>query len=113
MDAPGIAPQTNGDAAPSPRRLALPARMDVTAAEELSEALEHLRGTPVQLDGTGVEQAGGLCLQLLAIAARQWREDGLAFELADPSAPLAEAIALLDLGQALTAEAHEEAGACH
>ncbi|WP_371039014.1 STAS domain-containing protein [Rhodosalinus sp. FB01] len=100
-------------APPPPRRLALPARMDPTAAEELSEALEHLRGIPVQLDGAAVQQAGGLCLQLLVIAARQWREDGLAFGLTDRSEALEEALALLDLARVLGSDRGEDQPACH
>ena len=80
-----------------PRRIALPARMDPPAAEEMAEVLEHLRGAPVVLDGAGVERPGGLFLQLLAIACRQWRADGVTFQLVGASPALADALSLLDL----------------
>lgn len=94
-----------GAAAPEPRRIPLPARMDLPAAEELAEALEHLRGTPVLLDGAGVERPGGLYLQLLVIACRQWRAEGLAFRLAGASPALADALRLLDLARVFEEEA--------
>ncbi len=81
------------------RRLALPARMDPAAAEELAEALEHLRGIPLELDGAAVQQPGGLFLQLLAIASRQWQADALPFRIADASPALADALHLLDLAR--------------
>jgi anti-anti-sigma regulatory factor len=88
---PGIEDATD------PRRLALPARLDPAAAEELAEALEHLRGLPLVLDGAAVEQPGGLFLQLLAIARRQWQADAQPFRLVDASPALADALELLDL----------------
>ncbi|MBK5928194.1 STAS domain-containing protein [Rhodobaculum claviforme] len=91
------------------RRIALPARMDPAAAEELSEALEHLRGVPVVLDGAAVDRPGGLFLQLLAIAARQWRADGVAFHLAEASPALTDALQLLDLARLFP----EDTAQCH
>ena len=84
---------------PIPRQFALPARMDVPAAEELAEALEHLRGTPVTIDGGAVQQVSTLCLQMIAAARLQWREDGVAFELDHPSTALGEALEILDLSK--------------
>ncbi|MFP4327266.1 MAG: STAS domain-containing protein [Paracoccaceae bacterium] len=81
----------------APRRFALPARMDMAATEEIAEALEHLRGTPVTIDGMAVEQVSTLCLQLLASACLQWRDDRVPFELGDLSPALREALQLLDL----------------
>ena len=90
---------------PPARRIALPPRMDPTAAEELAEALEHLRGAPVVLDGSAVDRPGGLFLQLLAIAAKQWRDDGVAFHLIGASPSLADALSLLDLARLLQEDA--------
>lgn len=88
---------------PAPRRFALPARMDVSAAEELAEALEHLRGTPVRIDGAAVEQVSTLCLQLIAAARLQWRDDDVPFALTAPSPALREGLALLDLARVFDA----------
>jgi anti-anti-sigma regulatory factor len=92
-------PEALHDPAPGPlsRRFALPARMDLSAAEEMAEALEHLRGTPLIVDGADVEQVSTLCLQLLAAARLQWRDDGVRFELGELSPALREALELLDL----------------
>lgn len=79
------------------RRLDLPARLDVTAADELAEALEHLREVPLEINAAGVEQAGTLCLQVLLAARQQWLADGLPFRIAAPSGPLRDAVSLLGL----------------
>ncbi|MGY6632361.1 MAG: STAS domain-containing protein [Alkalilacustris sp.] len=96
------------EAAPA-RRIVLPARMDPAAAEELAEALEHLRGAPVILDGAAVDRPGGLFLQLLAIAAKQWNADGVPFQLSAPSPSLEDALTLLDLASLF----QEDAAPCH
>ena len=85
--------------APGARRIALPSRMDATAAEELAEALENLRGAPIILDGAAVNRPGGLYLQLLAVAARQWSNDGVEFRLIAASPALADALVLLDIAR--------------
>lgn len=90
---------------PGARRIALPARMDSAAAEELAEALEHLRGAPVVLDGAAVDRPGGLYLQLLAIAARQWSADGVEFHLTGASPALSDALVLLDLARLFEGDA--------
>ena len=90
-------PEIMAAAGQGPRRIALPVRMDPPAAEEMAEVLEHLRGAPVVLDGAAVERPGGLFLQLLAIACRQWRAEGVTFQLIGASPALADALALLDL----------------
>jgi anti-anti-sigma regulatory factor len=84
--------------------------MDPAAAEELAEALDHLRGIPLCLDGAGVQQPGGLFLQLLAIACRQWQADAVPFRLTDASPALADALHLLDLARLFQPE---EALECH
>jgi anti-anti-sigma regulatory factor len=93
-------PEDGGEA----RRLALPSRLDPAAAEELAEALEHLRGLPLILDGSAVQQPGGLFLQLLAVARCQWQSDALPFRLIDPSPALADALDLLDLARLFPSE---------
>ena len=63
--------------------LALPAVMDIQAAEGLRGQLMDARGGPLALDGSAVERLGGLCLQVLLAAQRTWAADGHAL-VVDP-----------------------------
>ena len=56
--------------------LALPAVLDIQAAEALRVQLLGARGRPLTLDGSAVERLGGLCLQVLLSAQRTWAADG-------------------------------------
>ena len=56
--------------------LALPAVLDIQAAEALRVQLLGARGRPLSLDGSSVERLGGLCLQVLLSAQRTWAADG-------------------------------------
>lgn len=63
----------------------LPAHLDLSAGEEIAEALEHLRGLPVEIQANDVSHLGGIFLQLLVGAKKQWMKDEVPFSLADPS----------------------------
>jgi len=67
------------------RRLELEQRLDLLAADELAEALEHLRDTPLEIVASGVVHVGGLCLQILLAARLQWSLDGIALRVVQPS----------------------------
>jgi chemotaxis protein CheX len=56
--------------------LALPAVLDIQAAETLRVQLTGARGQPLTIDGSAVERLGGLCLQVLLAARRTWAADG-------------------------------------
>ncbi len=68
-----------------PQRLDLPSRLDLNAADELAEALEHLRETPLDLDASQVTHLSALCLQVLVAARLQWQQDGTPLRLLEPS----------------------------
>ncbi len=94
-DPAAVAARPGGEA--GPRRLDLPARLDLTAADELAEALEHLRDLPLEVNASAVEQAGTLCLQVLLAARKQWQTDGVAFDIASPTEALQDAVEVLGL----------------
>ncbi|MDP3801776.1 STAS domain-containing protein [Brevundimonas sp.] len=56
--------------------LALPAVLDIQAAEALRVQLLDARGGSLALDGSSVERLGGLCLQVLLSARQTWAADG-------------------------------------
>ena len=66
--------------------LALPAVLDIRAAEPLQANLMAVRGQPVTLDASQVERLGGLCLQVLLSARCTWAADGHDLTLAPDNA---------------------------
>jgi len=56
--------------------LALPAVLDIQAAEPLRVQLLGARGRSLTLDASSVERLGGLCLQVLLSAQRTWAAEG-------------------------------------
>ncbi|MFC7704643.1 STAS domain-containing protein [Plastorhodobacter daqingensis] len=68
-----------------PKLLDLPERLDLNAADELAEALEHLRETPLDLNAARVSQLSALCLQVLIATKRQWDQDQAPLRIIDPS----------------------------
>jgi anti-anti-sigma regulatory factor len=80
--------------------LALPALLDLTAAEPLQRALlDRVRtGEPVIVAGAAVERVSAAAVQVLLAAAAESRARGNLFQLRDPSPALADA--LVDLGLA-------------
>ena len=85
------------DPAPKLRRLDLPERLDLAAADELAEALEHLCDSPLEIDASAVTQLGALCAQVLLAARLQWQSDRVAFRLVSPSAGFHDGLATLGL----------------
>ena len=85
----------------------LPQSLDLTVADRLHATLQGLvaRDCAVSLDGSGVERAATVCLQLLVAASVAARGRGLAFCLASPSAALRRAAQDLGLCAALGVEA--------
>ncbi|WP_114965958.1 STAS domain-containing protein [Alkalilacustris brevis] len=95
------------------RRLELPARLDLLAADELAEAFEHLRDTPLEVVASGVSHVGALCLQVLLAARLQWQRDEVAFHLIDPSEALLSGMARLGVSATIFEEGEDEAsGSC-
>ena len=58
--------------------IALPAVLDLRAADPLKVQLLAVRGQEASLDASAVERLGGLCLQVLLSALATWRADGQA-----------------------------------
>lgn len=79
----------------SARVLRLPARMNYAAADELSEAFEHLRDSPIEVDASDVTHLGAIGLQVLLAARKQWQLDGVSFRLTGASAAFVDSLNLL------------------
>jgi anti-anti-sigma regulatory factor len=75
--------------------VALAGSLDMTAAAPLARDILAGRGQPLVLDASGVRRLGGQCLQVLIAAQAAWAEDGVSFEIAQPSAEFQESLALL------------------
>ncbi len=85
----------------------LPPVLDLTAAGPLAaEFLAH-RGTPMMVDGSGVERMGAQCLQVLLAARNAWAADGNAFSIESPSGPFAETVTALGAADLLTPSSEE------
>jgi chemotaxis protein CheX len=56
--------------------IALPAVLDIRAAEPLKADLLAARGQALTVDASAVERLGGLCLQVLLSARKTWAADG-------------------------------------
>ncbi len=82
----------------------LPAHLDVSAGEEVAEALEHLRGLPVEIHANEVSHLGGIFLQLLIGAQKQWQKDEATFSLTNPSDAFVKGMALLGAPEELFEE---------
>lgn len=82
----------------------LPAHLDLSAGEEIAEALEHLRGLPVEIQADEVSHLGGIFLQLLIGAQKQWLKDEAPFSLTAPSAAFQKGMALLGAPESLFEE---------
>jgi chemotaxis protein CheX len=82
-----------------PIQIALPETLDMRSAGPLRDQLLAARGEPVALDASNVRRLGALGLQVLIAADRQWREDGYALHLADPSPDMRAGLKLLGIAE--------------
>lgn len=73
----------------------LPAILDLNAAAIVHHELNNLRGKAVELDASGVERLGGVCLQLLLAARAAWAADGNGFKIANHSEAFAASARLM------------------
>ena len=67
------------------QRMDLPSVLDLSAASSIKTELNGLRGKSLELDASGVERLGGICLQVLLAARAAWEADGNEFRIANPS----------------------------
>lgn len=82
-------------------QFALAPKLASKAAPDLYAQLKEYRGKVLILDGSGVEQIGVLCMQILVSAAQTWREEGTDFEIAEPSAALLDSMKVVGLDLSL------------
>ncbi|MDO9338286.1 MAG: STAS domain-containing protein [Caulobacteraceae bacterium] len=68
--------------------------LDLKAATPLQTALLARRGRAVEIDASGVERLGGLCLQVLLSAHRTWGDDGFPLQVTPRSEAFTEALRL-------------------
>ena len=68
--------------------------LDLKAATPLQTALLARRGQALEIDASGVERLGGLCLQVLISAYKTWNDDGFPLHLAPRSEAFTEALRL-------------------
>ncbi len=69
--------------------------LDLSAAKPLWADILAARGQPLELDASEVQRLGGLCLQALLAARKQWREDGVDFSIANASDAFREGARLM------------------
>jgi chemotaxis protein CheX len=79
------------------KTLLLPADLDGVAAASLFEVLSSSVGTDIVIDGSRVEQIGGLCLQILLAAVSTWKVDGAVLEFTNLSLDLVAGLELLGI----------------
>jgi chemotaxis protein CheX len=74
--------------------IALPPVLDLKAVEALKAALLERRGQPLQIDASGVQRLGGLCLQTLLAARKTWEGDVFPFSIEPRSEAFSETLRL-------------------
>jgi chemotaxis protein CheX len=72
--------------------LQLPETLDLKAAAPLRGTLLEARGAAVEIDASGVQRLGGLCLQVLLSAQATWATDGHPFVISSASTAFAEGV---------------------
>lgn len=77
--------------------LILGSRLDPAAARRLAGELLGRRGRPLRLDGSQVETASALALEVLIAAGLQWQADGQPLDLCDAAPGLADTCLRLGL----------------
>ncbi|MEJ6395426.1 STAS domain-containing protein [Gymnodinialimonas sp. 2305UL16-5] len=87
---------------------ALPQHLDSAAAPPLAFDLLSLRGKSIAVDGSQVDFAGALGLQVLISAKAQWAEDGIEYALTPVSAALDKACNGLGVAPHQIGAAHDD-----
>lgn len=81
-------------------RLALPARLDSTAAGSLTGDILDLAGAPLDLDAAEVTHIGTPGLQVLLAAARSWREANIPLSFSNAAPAVGKQLSALGLSAA-------------
>lgn len=69
--------------------------LDLRTAASLLAELRQARGRAIEIDASAVERVGGLCLQILLSARRQWTLDGLQWSVSNASPQYLEWMTLM------------------
>ncbi len=78
--------------------IVLPQTLDLTAVGALRDDVRARRGKPIEFDASQVQRVGGLCLQVLIAAKRDWAAAGVEARFGARSAEFDEAVRLLGAG---------------
>jgi chemotaxis protein CheX len=68
--------------------------LDLKAADRLKVALMERRGLPLDVDASGVQRLGGLCLQVLIAAQHAWLLEGIPMTISNRSNEFTETLNL-------------------
>lgn len=77
------------------KKLSLDKVLDLNEASALHTKLMALRGSNLTIDGSSVERAGALCIQVLMSAAKSWEEDKHTFGFSKISDALGKTMQLI------------------
>jgi chemotaxis protein CheX len=77
------------------KKLSLGKTLDLNEASALHTKLMALRGSNVSIDGSSVERAGALSIQVLMSAAKSWEEDKHSFSFSKISDALMKTMQLI------------------
>ena len=77
------------------KKLNLEKILDLNEASALHTKLMALRGSNLTIDGSSVERAGALCIQVLMSAAKSWEEDKHSFSFSKLSDALMKTMQLI------------------
>ena len=91
--------------------LTLPQNLDLVAAGVLRQDLLARRGAPLSIDAGNVQRFGGLCLQILVAAKREWQAAGHGFQFAACSPDFEESARLMGADTVFGLTAAADAGA--
>ncbi len=67
------------------KKVTLVRKLDTAASAALRDEIRAAAGNDLIFDGAGVEQIGGLCLELLMSTGTLWPKDGRSVSLENPS----------------------------
>lgn len=83
--------------------------LDLNEASVLHGRLLEMRGSPIEIDASGVERVGVQCAQVLVAALRNWQADGIEFSLAERSDAFNKTLKLIgiEIDQMLLKEMQE------
>lgn len=79
------------------KQLKLASVLDLNEASQLKDKLLSLRGSSLEIDASGVERMGTLCVQVLFSGLKTWEADKQSFSVAKASDAFTKTLQLLGL----------------